>query len=68
MDENLRSEMNLTFTEWSTLIGAGLAVGVAVLDAGAMHAFGKDVEIALVWVGIGALLGTARTVVARVAT
>lgn len=57
MDENLRSEMNLTFTEISTLLGASLCVGVAVLDAATLHTFGKDIDYGLISLGVGALLG-----------
>lgn len=51
--------MSLTYSEGSTLLGACLAVGVALLDAAFIHAFGKDIDIGLISFGLGALLGTA---------
>lgn len=48
----------LTGAQLTTLVGAVLAVGVAVMDATLMHqALGVEVEKGLIYVGIGALLG-----------
>lgn len=49
----------LTYSEGSTVLGACLAVGVAVLDASVMHAFGVQYDTGLIGLGIGGLLGTA---------